>query len=83
MTIRNLLIGLICSFAAMPLLAHADNLDIREWLVPWPKSEPRDVHVDQNGRVWFVGLGGDFIANLNPADGQFNRYDVQRRSRPS
>ncbi|HWM29829.1 MAG TPA: lyase, partial [Woeseiaceae bacterium] len=32
----------------------ADNrVDIREWLVPWEDSRPRDPYVTEDGRVWF------------------------------
>lgn len=56
--------------------AFADSLEIREWLVPWKKSLPSDPYVDSKGRVWFVGQKGNFIGNMTPEDGLFNRYDL-------
>lgn len=53
-----------------------DRLDIREWLVPWEDSRPRDPYVTNDGRVWFVGQRGHYVANLSPEAGEFNRYDL-------
>jgi len=76
MKIKLLLFSLWCCglFAADPLFA--DRLEIREWLVPWEGTVPRDPYVDNRGRVWFVGQNGNYIGNMSPEDGQFNRYDL-------
>ena len=63
--------------------AHADTLDIREWLVPWEDAGPTDAHLDSRGRVWFVGTDGDFIGNFSPRSTEFNRYDLRRGTAPS
>jgi virginiamycin B lyase len=80
--------------AAGPLLAAglvnaqapgnpADNrVDIREWLVPWGDSRPRDPYVTEDGRVWFVGQKAHYVANLNPETGEFNRYDLEPGTGP-
>lgn len=61
----------------------ADNpVDIREWEVPWEDSRPRDPYVASDGRVWFVGQRGDYVANLEPETGDFNRYDLDPGTGP-
>ena len=78
-TLKLLTIGLMC----MALPAIADTVDIREWLIPWEKSEPTDVFVDDRGRVWFTGFGGHYIANFSPETANFNRYDLRKGTAPS
>ena len=57
----------------LPLLAA---VEITEWTVPWPDSRPRDPYVDRQGRVWFVGQAGNYIATLDPRTAQFGvRFD--------
>lgn len=55
---------------------------ITEWLVPWPSSRPRDPHVDTDGRVWFVGQNDDYAAFLEPASGEFKRFDLPAGAGP-
>ena len=64
---------------AAPVLAP---VQITEWTVPWEKTRPRDPYVDKQGRVWFVGQGGNYVAYLNPADGQFKRYEIDAGTHP-
>ena len=59
-----------------PQSATAQTIEIREWLVPWSNSRPRDPFVDTSGRVWFVGQKEHYIGNLNPETGKFDRYDL-------
>jgi hypothetical protein len=73
-----LLIGLL----GASLKCAADTVDIREWLVPWEKSEPTDAWVGTRGRVWFVASEGDFIANFSQQTAEFNRYDLPRGTAP-
>jgi virginiamycin B lyase len=56
--------------------------DIREWNVPWEDTRPRDPYVDANGRVWFVGQTGHYIAYLEPQSGQFKRYELEPGTGP-
>lgn len=55
---------------------------ITEWTVPWDKTRPRDPYVDKEGRVWFVGQGGNYVAYLNPSSGQFKRYEIDAGTNP-
>lgn len=56
--------------------AALDTVAIREWPVPWTRSRPRDPDVAPDGRVWFVGQVGNYIAVLDPGDGSFQRFDL-------
>jgi len=68
------------------LLAAADRpldgLEISEWTVPWPGTRPRDPYAGPDGRVWFVGQTGDYLAVFDPATGQFKRYDLDPGTGP-
>ncbi len=61
--------------------ADPDSL-LTEWTVPWDHSRPRDPFLDAQGRVWFVGQVGNYVAYLNPATGQFKRYEVEEGTHP-
>jgi virginiamycin B lyase len=80
--IKILLLSLSCCGLFPASLSYADSLEIREWLVPWKETVPRDPFVDEGGRVWFVGQAGNYIGNLSPEDGLFNRYDLPPGSGP-
>lgn len=82
MSIRILLITSIVCLHWLPTIGSADTLEIKEWLVPWENSRPRDPFVDQGGRVWFVGQSGHYVANLSPETSQFNRYDLDPGAGP-
>ena len=60
----------------------AEPLDVREWLVPWEGSVPRDPFVDDEGRVWFCGQRSNYIAYLVPETGEFRRYEVENGTHP-
>ena len=55
---------------------------ITEWKVPWAQSRPRDPYVDPQGRVWFVGQAGNYIAYLEPSSGNFKRYEIDPGTHP-
>ncbi len=56
----------------------AENVDpeIIEWRVPWSNTRPRDPYVDGEGRVWFVGQQGNYVAWLDPESGEFTRFNL-------
>jgi virginiamycin B lyase len=70
----------ICAlFLAGPIDAAAQALDdpeLTEWEVPYPDSRPRDPAVAPDGRVWFCGQAGAYIAVLDPETGEFTQYDT-------
>ena len=55
---------------------------VKEWTVPWAKTGPRDPYPDQQGRVWFVGQIGNYVAYLNPTSGEFKRYEIDAGTNP-
>ncbi len=65
--------------AAAPV---ADTVPIREWNVPWADTRPRDPAVGADGRVWFVGQVGNYLAVLDPTSGDFRRFELPERALP-
>jgi virginiamycin B lyase len=55
---------------------------VKEFKVPWERTTPRDPFVDQQGRVWFVGQMGNYVATLDPARGEFKRYEIDAGTYP-
>lgn len=64
------------SMARASTLGPGDTVPVREWTVPWPDSRPRDPFADAQGRVWFVGQAGNYIAYLDPTTGKFTRFEL-------
>jgi virginiamycin B lyase len=55
---------------------------ITEWTVPWERTRPRDPDVDAQGRVWFVGQVGNYIAYLDPGNGDFKQFAIDSGTHP-
>jgi len=53
-----------------------EDPELAEWDVPWGDTRPRDPYVAPDGRVWFVGQRGDYVAVLDPESGDINRHDL-------
>ena len=63
--------------------AAAAQPELREWTVPYgADTRPRDPYADAQGRVWFVGQNGNYIAFLDPRTGQFRRYEIEAGTNP-
>lgn len=80
-----LLVTVFTTASADPALAQAGpsaTVPIEEWTVPWERSRPRDPAVAPDGRVWFVGQAGNYIAVLEPATGEFERYEIEPGTHP-
>jgi virginiamycin B lyase len=58
------------------------TVQITEWTVPWEKTRPRDPYVAPDGRVFFVGQAGNYIAVLDPNNGQFKRFEIDAGTHP-
>src|SRR5215212_7572016 len=72
----------LVTLGAAPMTLAAQPAEIREWTVPWEGTRPRDPYVDGQGRVWFVGQGGNYVAYLEPRSGQFRRYELEDGALP-
>lgn len=78
----QLAVAALLALAAAPGAVAAQNAEIREWPVPWEQSRPRDPYVDGQGRVWFVGQRGNYVAYLEPNSGQFRRFELEDGALP-
>lgn len=72
----------ILILAVTPVIAAQPLIEVTEWSVPWPHSRPRDPAVDSQGRVWFCGQAGNYLAYLDPSTGQFTQQTVLPGSYP-
>ncbi|MEJ2093651.1 MAG: hypothetical protein P8X93_00295 [Gammaproteobacteria bacterium] len=61
---------------------NGDQVEIREWLVPWSDTEPRSPAVDKKGRIWFCGRTGHYLAYFNPETGKFKKFELDDKSMP-
>ena len=46
------------------------------------ETRPRDPYVDAQGRVWFVGQAGNYIAYLDSDRGTFKRFEIDAGTHP-
>jgi len=67
---------------ALLMAAAAAPLAVQEWTVPWEGTRPRDPYVAPTGLVWFVGQEGNYVANLDPKTGKFDRYEINPGTHP-
>ena len=68
--------------ATVPAAAVSQPVPLHEWQVPWKDSRPRDPVADTQGRVWFVGQAGNYVATLDPATGQFHKFAIDSGAFP-
>lgn len=80
MRVSTSLASVLLTLAAAAVAAQ--DVEITEWDVPWEASRPRDPYPGPDGRVWFVGQVGNYIAVLEPASGEFKRYEIEERTLP-
>jgi virginiamycin B lyase len=59
----------------------ARNVDLKEWPVEYG-GRTRDPYVAPDGKVWFVGQTGNYIATLDPTTGALKRYTIQDGTNP-
>lgn len=67
--------------AVSPALAM-ENVDIREWEVPYGESRPRDPFAESATSVWFVGQRTGYLAHLNAGTGEFTQIELKDGSGP-
>lgn len=76
------LVTLAVPFVPSPVAAQASAIvPATEWTVPWD-GRPRDPYVAPDGQVFFVGQAGNYIARLNPKDGQWKRFEIDSGTHP-
>ena len=63
--------------------AGATHSESKTWQTPFdPKARPRDPFSDQQGRVWFVGQEGNYVAYLDPDKGTFKKFEIEAGTNP-
>lgn len=67
----------LLALAVFPALASSQDPELQEWAVPWEGTRPRDPYVGPGGKVWFVGQIGHYVASLDPATGDFRKYELE------
>ena len=60
----------------------AQELDIREWQVPYEQSRPRDPFAESESSVWFVGQRTGYLAHLDAESGEFTQVELKDGSGP-
>ncbi|MDX2059442.1 MAG: hypothetical protein SFV24_16650 [Gemmatimonadales bacterium] len=70
------------TFAATVVAQVPPTGPIQEWQVPWEKSRPRDPAVAPDGRIWFVGQAGNYVARLDPRSGKFEQFAIDPGTHP-
>ena len=64
-----------------PVAAQTGTFDLKEWPVEWG-GRTRDPAVAPDGKVWFVGQEGNYIANLDPKTGQQKKFTIEDGTHP-
>lgn len=83
LTLQRLALSALLAGIAVPALAQEPlALAIKEWNVPWTKSRPRDPAVAPDGKIWFVGQVGNYVARLDPASGAFKQFAIDSGTLP-
>jgi virginiamycin B lyase len=74
------LAGLFLFIAASALAV--EDVDIREWEVPYKQSRPRDPFAESKTSVWFVGQRTGYLAHLDTKTGEFRQVELKSGSGP-
>ena len=85
MTQMPLVLALAAGLSGVETLSAQRDLPpvpIKEWNVPWARSRPRDPAVAPDGKIWFVGQVGNYVARLDPATGGFKRFAIDSGTHP-
>ncbi len=54
---------------------------LKEWEIEWG-GRTRDPHVAPDGKVWFVGQAGNYIAWFDPATEERRQYEIEDGTNP-
>ena len=77
---------LVCAALLMawqpPVAAQQQKgVDLKEWAVELG-GRTRDPAVAPDGKVWFVGQAGNYIAWFDPKSEQFKRFEIEDGTNP-
>jgi virginiamycin B lyase len=75
-----LALAAIAAAASTPVAAQ-QKVDIKEWAVEWG-GRTRDPAVAPDGKVWFVGQAGNYIAWFDPRNESFKRFEIEEGTNP-
>jgi virginiamycin B lyase len=64
------------ALAAAAAASPAPTVTIDAWKVPYEESRPRDPYLAADGRVWFVGQAGHYLAVFDPKSESFEKHDL-------
>src|SRR5688572_33226386 len=81
---KNLfLLGVAAGLAvAAPSAAQSNaTADLREWPVE-RGGRTRDPYVAPDGKVWFVGQNGNYVASMDPASAAVRYYEIEAGTNP-
>jgi len=61
----------------------APQSEPKTWTTPFDeKARPRDAFADAQGRVWFVGQEGNYVAHFEPDKGTFKKFEIEPGTNP-
>lgn len=75
----------LVSILAAPTLLPAQQPSAAEELVEHPVEwggRTRDPYVAPDGKVWFVGQAGNYVASFDPANQALRRYEIEEGTLP-
>ena len=72
---------LIAAWSAPVAAQERKDVDLKEWAVEWG-GRTRDPAVAPDGKVWFVGQAGNYIAFFDPSTEQFKRFEIEEGTNP-
>lgn len=78
---RKFLLLALTLFVQTASNAQERAMPTAEWPVSWG-GRPRDPYVAPDGSVFFVGQEGNYIARLDPKNGQFTRFEIDSGTHP-
>ena len=73
--------ALVVAWHAPVAAQQTAKVDLKEWDVQWG-GRTRDPAVAPDGKVWFVGQAGNYIAWFDPKTEQFKRFEIEEGTNP-
>ena len=74
---KRMLLVAMAGAMTLPALAQAQATPaLKEWPVEWG-GRVRDPYVAPDGKVWFVGQAGNYVANFDPTTQAFKRFTIE------